>query len=377
MSDPAPRSLLLLSQGRRSPAQTLRALVAGARDEQLVLRLRRARAAAEPFRHFLLHLPRGPACRGSLRRLFLAAAREGTAAEGAAILGARFDLLLDGGTVPWCWPSLLRLWQVLGALPESAVARNPALRRLCRVDTEDGFGVYHARGTGSHLGPGSAEISAFRLDRESTDYRLPLNSFSATVLHEVGHAVASRLGLHDTLYQGVPHSPWVFQGDRRAFLRRLLNSNDEADACRLGELYLDQPPGRERSLRRALELLHREQRQAGSPAAPRSLLQHPGLRNLAHNSRHAVPCYHRLRPLPAGLVYYYDSGYRRGFAYIADRHAATQVSAYQFRAPNEWFAELYAVYYAHGDRPGAGLRRLDRPLREIAAWFDARVHLTR
>ncbi len=360
---------------RASAPVMLEALMRQPDEERLTDRVRLLREHPA-WEDFLLHLPRGPQRGRSLERLFFAVRPEGPPEEGCAVLGARFDLVLSGGTVPWCWPALLGLWRALSALPESAVAKNPDLVRLCRVDTGEGFGVYHDDHTRSPLGPRSAEISIFRLDQISTEYRVPLNRFSATVRHEVGHAVAVRCGLYDTLYQRVPRSPWVFQGDRAAFLRFLLKEEHGPEAHRLCELYLSQPAGKTRSLCRALDDLRREERLAGRRPSSPALLREPALRDLAHNSRQAVPCYHRLRPTQEGLVYYYDSLYRRGFAYDVALHRATYVSDYQFRAPNEWFAELYAVYYADCDRgrpPGRSLRRLSRPLREIVEWFDTRL----
>lgn len=305
----------------------------------------------------------------TLERRFRAAAASQGPEVGAALLSARFGVRLDGGTVPWCWPRLLALWEALATLPASAVERNPALRRIVCVQGVDG--AYRGTATRSPLGPGTIELGALRPGTPSRAYPVPIDWFIAMVHHEVGHAVAARLGLYDTLYERVPHSPWLFQGDREAFLRRLFAGEDPR-TLQLGRLYLAQPPGR-RSLQRALHRLQAQQRRWGQSPAPASLLRLPAVRHLAHNSRHALPCYHRLRPLPDGTLAFYDSGYGRGFVLHAGRLAQTRVSAYQMRSPNEWFAELFALHYAPGLGHGGLLRRLAGPLRHIADWLDAHV----
>src|SRR5581483_1562908 len=86
-------------------------------------------------------------------------AAEADPAAAARLLGVRFGLSLEGGPVPWCGPTLIALWRVLSGLPPSAVADNPALRRLVRADGVDGLGVYHDHRTRSPFGPHSAEVS--------------------------------------------------------------------------------------------------------------------------------------------------------------------------------------------------------------------------
>jgi hypothetical protein len=318
-------------------------------------------------------MARGPAAAQALRRLFLAAAaRGGPPAEGAALLSERFGLDLSGG-LPWCWPTLRALWTCLEVLPPSAVAENPALRRLARAGGH-GFGAYHDRGTRSPLGPGSAEVGVTDPAALTGNYPWPLPCFRTTVHHEVGHAVAVRLALYNTLYQQVPGSPWIFQGDRAAFLRALLGEDADEDTVRLAELYLDQAPGRGRSLRRAHDLLAREARRRRRRAPSRALLREAALRHLSHNSRYPMPCYHALTPLPDGRIYCYDAGYQRGFGLLHPLIAEARLSDYQLRSPDEWFAELYALYYADAPRrPGQRLRRYSRTLAAIAAWFDEHV----
>jgi hypothetical protein len=80
-------------------------------------------------------------------------------------------------------------------------------------------------------------------------------------------------------------------------------------------------------------------------------------------------------PSDDGLSYFYDSIYQRGF--VADKTGLriSQVSTYQLRSPNEWFAELYAYYYADPRQPGRLLRRRGPILCAIANWFDAVVNV--
>jgi hypothetical protein len=318
--------------------------------------------------------------------------RTGVEAE-AARLGARFGLDLSGGlsggTVPWSLPALARLEAVLSSLPPAAVRDNPALVRLVRVAGE-GAGAYHDEHSTSPFGPRSIEIGVRRLHGPSRAYLVPIDHFGATVRHEIGHAVAARLGLWRTRYERVPGSPWVYAGDRAGLLRRLLSATgaEEDEALRLCEILLALPPGRGRCPGRALERLGAEARRRHRPGPPRSILRLPALLHLWQTSRYAMPCYHGLLPDPpalGGLVYFYDSGYQRGFICRAPQVRATRVSDYQFRSPDEWFAELYAVYYADLDRargagqasasasPGRTLRRLRRGLGPLADWMDANV----
>lgn len=319
----------------------------------------------------------------------------------AALLGARFGLDLPSGLpsglpgglpggpsgkiVPWSLPALARLEAVLSSLPAAAVRDNPALRRLVRVAGE-GVGAYHDERSASPFGPRSIEIGVRRLHGPSAAYLVPIDHFGATVRHEIGHAVAARLGLWRTRYERVPGSPWVYEGDRAGLLRRLLGATgaEEDEALRLCEILLTLPPGRGRCPGRALERLGIEAGRRRRPGPSRSLLRLPALLHLWQTSRHAMPCYHGLLPDPPaldGLVYFYDSGYGRGFICEARAVRATRVSDYQFRSPDEWFAELYAVYYADLDRPGATrralpgrtLRRLRRGLLPLADWMDAHL----
>lgn len=304
-----------------------------------------------------------------LRRRFLAAWQSSPPAAGAALLRARFGLRLDGGDVPWCWPTLGALWDSLAALPPAVVRPGPALRRIARVEG-DGVGAYRGGATRSPLGPGTVELGVARPGRRTRAYLVPLDRFGATLRHELGHAFAVRLGLYDTLYEAVPHSPWRFEGPREPFLRRLLG--DDARLLRLGRRYLAQAPGR-RSLRRALEAQRREDLRSGRRPTPAAALSHPALRHLSATSRYGLPCYYQLAAHSDGNIYCYDTGYGRGFIARAAELQRTRASDYGRRSPNEWFAELFSLYFAEGGAPGWPLRRANPELRRVAEFFDERL----
>ena len=51
----------------------------------------------------------------------------------------------------------------------------------------------------------------------------------------------------------------------------------------------------------------------------------------------------------------------------------TRASDYGRRSPNEWFAELFSLYFAEGGAPGWPLRRANPELRWVAEFFDERL----
>jgi hypothetical protein len=81
------------------------------------------------------------------------------------------------------------------------------------------------------------------------------------------------------------------------------------------------------------------------------------------------------RPDSGGRMFHKAYSWGRWVSYVKDAKLKYGVSAYQWRAPGEWFAEAYAVYYSDHDSPAGtpmGTRLRTRDV-ATAAWFDKNV----
>jgi hypothetical protein len=70
-------------------------------------------------------------------------------------------------------------------------------------------------------------------------------------------------------------------------------------------------------------------------------------------------------------IYHYQESYTPAWVRYKHQARTRMVSDYQFRSPGEWFAEVYAWYYAPDPR-GKGMKLADKDL-NTKEWFDRNV----
>jgi hypothetical protein len=313
-----------------------------------------------------------------------------------ALLGARFGFEVgERESGSWDAAGLRQAWVVLAPLPPGHVRDNEMLDLFLSGGSADGSGYY--RGSDD-----SAVIEYSDITKQGsyggimvddgaggqTDVGLHsnVNLFNTVVRHEIGHAVDAQMGASGPggyCESAANAGQWKQYGSADAFADAIIASGG-------GMGQYAHPDEYEQALRKAIkdevsfvdalndlkddwffgvdDSVPDPGLAAGGPIAAVYNL------NAWHNA--ASPWYNQGNRVVAGDRYFHQAyGGSRYVSYVADTRARYGISAYQFRAPGEWFAEAYACYYsdhqsANGQAPGTRLRTRDAA---AASWFDANV----
>ena len=132
-----------------------------------------------------------------------------------AAIKARYDLdelagELTSNMLPW-------LYQVLALVPANHTGDNPMFQTIKRSKMNDTSG-YYPGGSGvitvnaGETGPFSTDKTE---DTDSAGKKLKLNSFDASTLHEVGHAVDDASGYMDAHADGPDYGAWLLVDTRQ------------------------------------------------------------------------------------------------------------------------------------------------------------------
>jgi hypothetical protein len=308
---------------------------------------------------------------------------------------ARFRLQI--GSQPFSGPSrkfdalgLRRLWTDLQKLPADQVAHNWAVATLDRYHDTADKDPNHSHGSFSYPADGPGEIDISYRDSiitkgGTTDHDRPgdplhgVNRFDEVARHEVGHAVDRELGLPSKkLTRTDEAGHWENYTDqasyRRAAEQMVTGSNGPIHRLPQSErshvidaMVLSMMNSDTSYFRRAIDHAHEHGDVKNDPVYHvmiKSLAaDNPWLDTKAIAGRHYHQAY---------------QGAQGGFAgqWISYREEAWKqhrLSEYQFRAPQEWFAEAYSAFYTPV-KPGQpkGIR-LQEKLPETHKWFVAHV----
>ncbi|MCB9541703.1 MAG: hypothetical protein R3F65_06220 [bacterium] len=311
------------------------------------------------------------------------------------VMSRRFNFEVgtrDGGN--WTADGLRRGWAILEQLPPGHVAGNDALDLFLVNNGADGGGYY--RGSDDSAVIGYSDITKtgsygqVRVDDGAggtTDVGLNsnVNLFDTVVRHEIGHAVDAKMGItNDGGYTSTQaHAgKWKTYANATAFVDDIIAAGGGMEA----HGYADHA-AYEKAMRRAVSqgenfnialaalktagdvdnaVAEADATTAGPVAAVFTTDRWQSSQSPWYNNAD--------RPAVGGRQFH--QAYASKFAsFQADARPQYGVSAYQWRAPGEWFAEVYAVYYSDHDsvtgaRPGTRLRSRDSA---TADWFDTTV----
>lgn len=351
---PALTEWILDVGGEAREAQIMEALVAA---EDAALSRARLVAAGLWTKH-LNTFPKGPATDAATQRLlynYALASGESDLREWSLLFERRFGVSLTDGGAAWDKTSVLRLWQICDLTPASHI--EATVKVIREGDQGDASGWAGGGEIGMSWGTdllGSTEIGAYSDD---TDPMRGLNIFDACVRHEIGHNVGEANGWDQPGGFVYTQFGWDKHEDLRALLDVFIKkyplpltavSTRNKDALRtrvldaLGEAgstsraaYRAAVEGVQRGLWSQIE---------GEPLISYLVQRSQGgawdvMDNLDGRSYHVAYDWFGFCSAPVSLY-------------------PKKVSTYAMRSPMEWFAEVYATFYAEADQPGMPLGQL-------------------
>ena len=282
----------------------------------------------------------------------------------------------------WSGKALKQMFPVLRALPWQHRSKNKVLEMLTHYEGSGGY--YQVGRNEAALASSDSDVAT---QSDSWDVAgTPLagvNFFDSTVRHEVGHAVDQEIGwsashaseskrggwkdyqvnhaaaVDDMLAEAKGGTIANMGVNRKADLRQILidclaNGNLSSLGTGLGALgwYGKMQPANQQKLWTDLN------------ADPIVVAIRKGLND---------PWYNHPDDPPVVGKHVYQRSYPAAF-WVRYEVAARKrlVSKYQFRAPGEWFAEVYAAYYRQdgGKKKGQRLAKFDS---DTKSWFDWNV----
>jgi len=335
------------------------------------------------------------------------------------VFSVRFNLTVegrDGGA--WDAPGLRQAWVILAQLPPEHVADNDALALLVRDDAQAGSGYYRSSDESAVIGYGWLDNDDVGADGHGqrdadgsedqgldvlggygqyegvdaignpvmVDLHANVNLFNTVLRHEIGHAVDADIGASDPggyVYTAENAGRWEEYAGCDAFVNAVIAAGGAMS--QYADLHPEAPAAYDRALRKAAEenkdfndalqeLRDSGDADAAVPDAPASIGGPVGALLVLDNWHPSKsPWYgsHGRAALNDRIFQRaYDDGRFVSYSHQAKlRHG---VSAYQWRAPGEWFAEAYACYYSDNDSADGtpmGTRLRTRDSRS-ADWFD-------
>jgi hypothetical protein len=283
----------------------------------------------------------------------------------------------------WTKQGLMQAWQVCEALPPSAVEQNERLYHMLR-DTNRGPGsAYYA---GPRQGADGDVLMGYRNDAElgnglahanSPIYQaggagpgspqVDMSMFNATMRHEIGHAVDAQMGIMESWGRQAPAGGWTKYSSYDDFVSGIITAAGGMSYGANNALYrqaMVQAVTQNQSFSAALTALGGTP-PAADPGGAVSVVWQP--------ARYRQPAPGQNGPWYSGSWVTrggrnFQDAYGQAsslYSFLAATRTQRMVTDYQWRAPGEWFAEVYQVYYSEQeiapDAPVGGRLRAKDP----------------
>lgn len=288
----------------------------------------------------------------------------------------------------WTLPGLRRAYGVMTTLPDGHAADNANLQHIKRYT---GGGGWHGDVGNSTLAAGyTGDPTGVHSDPRTLGDKIKgrgrhafigKNSLEKTVRHEVGHAVDARSNFSAAYcVNNAPGGNWTVFADEMAMVTDYLTRKNSPiinhNACNggvrwtLGQIAGDNPNIAllKQNIINTMTQLSTANGWPFDPGIVRNsdVFEVMTRENLKKPYSSAAPGHANNRTYvwsSANMMSSYDAGAR-----------ARQVSNYQFRSPQEWFAEAYAAFYLPDDSPlghGSALQAADNATYQ---YFLGNVH---
>jgi len=284
---------------------------------------------------------------------------------------------------PFSKQGLTQMWQVCEALPPSAVENNPHMLNILRDQNNGPGNAYYAGpGTGGQgdilMGYGNdGQLAQNVGGNQDTVYQaggmgpgspqVNLAVFNATLRHEIGHAVDSNLGVMDSWGRQEVAGGWTQYPSYEAFVDAIIAaqggmSYGNADLNKQYRQAMIDATTKQISFSDAMTAMGKTA-PAADPGGAVSVVWTPDRWSPAGNG----PWYNHQWVTTTSGRNFQDAYGGAGslYSFIAAQRTARNVTDYQWRAPGEWFAECYQVYYSEqeagpGTAVGGRLREHDK-----------------
>lgn len=308
----------------------------------------------------------------NLKQWFDAATGETDVPTLSRMISRRFDIDFNAGTAgtamankhnsatttvgPWTADGLRRCWPVMERLPPGQIAQNDSfLTMLRQVNAGNGNAYfwqndvvmgYQADGElTSNVGAANASIYT----------GAAVNTFNATLRHEIGHAVDNQLGVMNAMRTRPVCGNWTKYASYTELVDAMIAAGggiDATSAVRHGYPAADWSQYRAAmihavtntvSFNTALQVV-----KPGAAAAPDAGPISAVFITSRWTGGGSGPWYQDGDAKPQGGRIFqraYDSATGL-WSYDWATRQAKELTKYQWRAPGEWFAEVYQVYYS-------------------------------
>lgn len=269
---------------------------------------------------------------------------------------------------PFTKVGLTEMWGVCETLPPSAVEGNPRLLHILRDSNRGTGSAYYAgprQGAQGDVLMGGRTDADIQTDTSSYGVlnagasgpgspEISLKTFNATLRHEIGHAVDSQLGIMQSWGQQQVAGGWIKYDSFEAFVDAIIAASG--------------------GMRYGGEDLNRKYRKGMIDAVSASpqitfsaALTAAGVTPPATDPGGAVSVVwepERYSPANDGPWYNHkwvtrgDRNFQTAYgsatslySFLANVRTNRMITDYQWRAPGEWFAEVYQIYYAETENP--------------------------
>ena len=256
--------------------------------------------------------------------------------------------LIDGGKIG---PNIKRFYEIMSNLPPGDTTGNDSM--LIWSDKQADGSKYRSRQKEVVMNEGQDEFSGyygfgrdFEVGGQDEDCKPvdmePVNRFSWNTLHEVGHAVDDKHSFMKTYQSGAKYGGWIVHGSDYGAVAKVF-----ADHYGYDQVYVEQI-----------------MRRAPNPAIPdipsgKAITPEEWEKTRIAVTNHVKMAYASVKPwtsnshasrIEINKRVYQESYPDWWISYAADARKQG-MTGYQFRAPGEWFSELYAAYHSGKMKP--------------------------